>query len=349
MKSSQKPQSRDLLRSEGVKVHFPVLQGTLWQKQVGIIRAVDGVSLTIQKGETVGLVGESGCGKSTLGRALIQLIKPTAGAVYFDGQNITKLWKKGVGAPRWQPELRQLRRRMQIIFQDPYASLNPRMTVEDIVGEPLRTFKVAQGLALRQRVQDTLQQVGMDPRYVRRYPHEFSGGQRQRIGIARALALSPDFIVADEPTSALDVSIKGQILNLLHDLKTQLNLTLLFIAHDLAAVRHLCDRVAVMYLGRVVEEATADALFARPTHPYTKALLAAIPVPDPRIERAKKRLVLVGDVPSPMNPPSGCPFHPRCPERMPMCSQEVPAPRQVAPGHTVACHLVTTSQRPNLH
>lgn len=329
-----------LLRADNVQVHFPLVQGTFWQKQVGAVRAVDGVNLDIERGETVGLVGESGCGKSTLGRALLQLIQPTGGTVWFDGQDITNLWSRGMGAPKWQPPLRQLRRRMQIIFQDPYASLNPRMTVEDIVGEPLRVFGTARGLDLRQRVQSVLRQVGMDPRYVRRYPHEFSGGQRQRIGIARALALSPDFIVADEPTSALDVSIKGQILNLLYTLKRDLNLTMLFIAHDLAAVRHLCDRVAVMYLGRVVESASTDALFAKPTHPYTKALLAAIPVPDPRVERAKKRLVIVGDVPSPVNPPSGCPFHPRCPERMPQCSQEYPAPRAAGDGHMVACHLV---------
>jgi oligopeptide transport system ATP-binding protein len=328
-----------LLEARGLTVHFPVTEGTLWQRQVGAVRAVDGVSLQVRRGETLGIVGESGCGKSTTGRALLQLLQPTAGEVYFDGQELTSLWRRRFGRPSWSEPLRQLRRRMQMIFQDPYASLNPRMTVEDIVGEPLRTFGLAEGQALRREVQELLARVGMDPRYVRRYPHEFSGGQRQRLGIARALALSPELVVADEPISALDVSIQAQILNLMHSLKGELGLTLVFIAHDLAAVRHLCDRVAVMYLGRVVEVADRASLFATPHHPYTRALLSAVPVPNPAQERAKRRLPLVGDVPSPMRPPPGCPFHTRCPERLPRCSVDVPAFQPRTPTHGVACHL----------
>lgn len=329
-----------LLRVDDLRVHFPIDQGTWRKREVALVRAVDGVALTVMRGETLGVVGESGCGKSTTGRALLQLIRPTGGRVWFDGQELTGLWRRRFGRWVWHEDLRALRRRMQMIFQDPYASLNPRMTVEEIVGEPLVTFGLARGRALRQRVQELLRDVGMDPRYVRRYPHEFSGGQRQRLGIARALALEPELIVADEPISALDVSIQAQILNLLHELQTRLKLTYVFIAHDLAAVRHLSHRVAVMYLGRVVETADAASIYGAPLHPYTKALINAVPIPDPKIERARKRVVLVGDVPSPINPPSGCPFHPRCPERIDRCTTEVPAFRTVRPGHAVACHRV---------
>jgi oligopeptide transport system ATP-binding protein len=334
-----------LLSARGLKVHFPVTSGTFFERNVGDVRAVDGIDLDVQAGETIGLVGESGCGKSTAGRALLQLLKPTSGTVTFAGKELTSLWrKKATGGWTWTPALRDLRREMQMIFQDPYASLDPRMTVEDIVAEPVRNFPESlPGGNVRRYVQDLLARVGMDPRYIRRYPHEFSGGQRQRIGIARALALKPKLIIADEPVSALDVSIQAQILNLLKELQREFGLTYVFIAHDLAAVRHISDRIAVMYLGRIVEISDAQTIRAAPKHPYTKALLSAVPIPDPKAERARRRIVLGGDVPSPMNPPSGCPFHPRCPEKIDRCATDVPALTETAPGHWTSCHLVTRS------
>ena len=304
------------------------------------LRAVDGVSLSVGRGETLGLVGESGCGKSTAGRAVLQLLRPSAGSVIFDGQPIQDWWvRKGRGWA-WDARLRDLRRRMQMVFQDPFASLNPRMTVEAILTEPLRNFGLAAGGDRRRRVQQLMETVGLDPRFIRRYPHEFSGGQRQRIGIARALALGPDLIVADEPISALDVSIQAQILNLLARLRADLGLTMIFIAHDVAAVRHISDRIAVMYLGRIVEEADAREIVAAPRHPYTQALISAVPLPDPVREATRQRTVLSGEVPSPVNPPTGCPFHTRCPLREDRCTRDVPPLREIAPGHRVACHLV---------
>ena len=294
------------------------------------VRAVDGVTLEVMPGETLGLVGESGCGKSTLGRLLLRLHEPTSGRIYFEGEDITGLS---------QSALRPFRRKMQIIFQDPYSSLNPRMTVEAALAEALRVHGlVASRSEERERIAGLLERVGLRPEHMRRYPHEFSGGQRQRIGIARALAVSPRFIVADEPVSALDVSIQAQIVNLLGDLQHELGLSFLFIAHDLHVVEHVSRRVAVMYLGRVVELATSEQIYATPRHPYTKALLSAAPVPDPKAH--KKRLILEGDVPSPLDPPSGCAFHPRCPvAEKGLCDREVPALRMVEPGHEVACHL----------
>jgi len=329
-----------LLELQDLKVHFPVQRGTLIQRQIGTVRAVDGVSLEVRRGETMGLVGESGCGKSTTGQAILQLLRPTSGTVSFDRDELTRHWQYRWGRWTWDAELRALRQRMQMIFQDPYASLNTRMTVESIVGEPLRSFDRARGIERRRQVQDLMRRVGMDPRYIRRYPHEFSGGQRQRIGIARALALQPELIIADEPISALDVSIQAQILNLLQSLQEDFQLTYIFIAHDLAAVRHISDRIAVMYLGRIVELADRDAIYHSPLHPYTQALISAVPVPDPQVERTRKRIVLKGDVPSPINPPSGCPFHTRCPLKEDRCAHEVPLLREVAPGHSAACHLV---------
>ncbi|HLM57689.1 MAG TPA: dipeptide ABC transporter ATP-binding protein [Pyrinomonadaceae bacterium] len=310
----------ELVRVRGLVKHFPV------EGSDDVVRAVDGVTVEIVKGETLGLVGESGCGKSTVGRCLLRLIEPTRGEVEFAGRDVLSL---GAG------ELRRLRREMQIIFQDPYASLNPRMRVRDIVGEPLRIHGVEGRDGVREKVAELLRRVGLDPDYMDRYPHEFSGGQRQRIGIARALALNPKLIVADEPVSALDVSVQAQVINLLEELQREFDLTYLFISHGLAVVEHISDRVAVMYLGRIVEVATAAELYANPLHPYTRALLSAIPVPDPT--RKRDRIVLRGDVPTPINPPSGCRFHTRCPDAVPECSQIDPDLREVAPGHTVAC------------
>lgn len=327
----------NLLSVRDLKMHFPMAKSMF--EPPAMVKAVDGVSFDLKKGETLGLVGESGCGKSTTGRAILQLLRPTAGSVEFNGQELTTMWRRRFGRWKWSPELRHLRREMQIIFQDPYASLNPRMTVENIVSEPLRTFGV-HGNDRREQVQDLLRRVGMDPRYIRRYPHEFSGGQRQRIGIARALALKPQLIVADEPISALDVSIQAQILNLMQQIQDEFELTYLFIAHDLSAVRHISDRIAVMYLGRLVEVASRDTLYSSPQHPYTQALISAIPVPDPVIERKRKRIILTGDVPSPLSPPKGCYFHTRCPLKEARCTTEEPALREIAPGHQVACHLV---------
>jgi oligopeptide transport system ATP-binding protein len=317
-----------LLRVEGLKMHFPITQGLFIQRQVGAVRAVDGLDFFVKKGETLGLVGESGCGKSTTGRAILQLYKPTAGKVIFKGRDIVPLGRE---------EMRALRREMQMIFQDPYASLNPRMTVGDIIGEPIQVHNLARGKAKYERVQDLLRVVGLNPYFANRYPHEFSGGQRQRIGIARALAVNPEFIVADEPISALDVSIRAQIINLMEDLQSEFGLTYLFIAHDLSVVRHISDRVAVMYLGKIVELADRAEVYQHPLMPYTKALLSAVPIPDPLKEAERERIILTGDVPSPINPPRGCRFHTRCPIAIAACSEIDPPLEEKAPGHWAAC------------
>jgi oligopeptide transport system ATP-binding protein len=317
-----------LLRVEELKMHFPIKRG-VFQRTVGYVHAVDGISFDIRNGETLGLVGESGCGKSTTGRTILQLYKPTAGDVYFGDVNLTKI--KG-------EELRMLRRKMQMIFQDPYASLNPRMTVEEIVGEPLIVHNLAKGREVRDRVKELLGLVGLNPAYVDRYPHEFSGGQRQRIGVARALSLQPDLIICDEPISALDVSIQAQVVNLLEDLQEQFGLTYLFIAHDLSMVRHISNRVAVMYLGVIMELAERVEVYQHPLHPYTQALLSAVPIPDPVVEETRQRVILTGDVPSPINPPSGCRFRTRCPIATELCAEEKPEFREAMPDHFVACH-----------
>jgi oligopeptide transport system ATP-binding protein len=320
-----------LLSVRGLKKHFPITSGLIFQRQVGAVKAVDDVSFDVFKGETLGLVGESGCGKSTTGRTVLQLYRPTAGSVVFEGKELTTLPPE---------ELRKMRKRMQMIFQDPFASLNPRMSVGRIVSEPIRIHKTITNRKEEQEyVEHLLERVGLNPYYVNRYPHEFSGGQRQRIGVARALALNPTFIVADEPISALDVSIQAQVVNLLEELQDELNLTYLFIAHDLSMVRHICDRVAVMYLGKIVELAGADELYENPLHPYTQALLSAVPVPDPLVEEKRQRIILTGDVPSPANPPTGCNFNTRCPVSFDLCYQP-PDPEliEVTPGHWVACH-----------
>jgi oligopeptide transport system ATP-binding protein len=320
-----------LLTVSDLKMHFPITKGIVFQRQVGAIKAVDGVNFELYRGETLGLVGESGCGKSTTGRAILQLYRPTAGEVVFEGKDLTKV--KG-------EELRKMRRRMQMIFQDPYASLNPRMTVGSIVGEPLEVHGIGATKKERQeRVQELLKIVNLNPYFINRYPHEFSGGQRQRIGIARALAVNPAFIVCDEPISALDVSIQAQIINLLEDLQEEFGLTYLFIAHDLSVVRHISDRIAVMYLGKIVELADRDELYATPMHPYTQALLSAVPIPDPVIENQRQRIILEGDVPSPANPPKGCHFSTRCPRVMDRCRQEEPPFKTYSSGHFVACWL----------
>lgn len=319
-----------LLSVKDLVMHFPIKRG-VFQRTVGHVHAVDGISFDILQGETLGLVGESGCGKSTTGRAILQLYKPTAGEVIFDGKDLVKT--KG-------EELRTMRRRMQMIFQDPYASLNPRMTVEEIVGEPLIVHNLAEKKDVRNMVKELLGLVGLNPAYVDRYPHEFSGGQRQRIGVARALSLSPALIVCDEPISALDVSIQAQVVNLLEDMQAKFGLTYLFIAHDLSMVRHISDRVAVMYLGILVELANRDDLYNHPLHPYTKALLSAVPIPDPVVEEERQRIILTGDVPSPINPPSGCRFRTRCPLAVEVCAEKKPEWREVEPMHFVACHLV---------
>ena len=326
------PTTQTLLRIQDLKVHFPVMAGLIWQRQMGSVQAVDGLNFEIRQGETLGLVGESGCGKSTTGKAILQLERPTAGQIYFAGTELTQLRGE---------DLRRQRREMQMIFQDPYASLNPRMTVGSIVGEPLEVHGLATGKAKRDRVAELLHIVGLNPKFITRYPHEFSGGQRQRIVIARALAVNPKFIVADEPIAALDVSIQAQVVNLMQTLQDELGLTYLFIAHDLSVVRHISDRVAVMYLGKIVELADRVALYENALHPYTQALLSAVPIPDPAIEAQRERIILEGDVPSPTNPPQGCRFHTRCPYVMDECRQE-PEPefKDAGNGHHVACHLV---------
>ena len=316
-----------LLQVDDLMMHFPIYRGVI-QRQVGAVRAVDGISFDIKRGETLGLVGESGCGKSTTGRTILQLYRPTAGSVHFE--NIDLVHLKG-------EELRKIRRKMQMIFQDPYASLNPRMTVADIVGEPLVVHDVAKGKEIQDRVQHLLEIVNLNPSFASRYPHEFSGGQRQRIGVARALALQPSFIICDEPISALDVSIQAQVVNLLEELQEQFNLTYLFIAHDLSMVKHISSRVAVMYLGVIVELASRDELYAKPLHPYTQALLSAVPIPDPIADAKRKRTILQGDVPSPANPPSGCRFRTRCPIAEAVCAESRPEFREIKPGHFVAC------------
>jgi peptide/nickel transport system ATP-binding protein len=319
-----------LVEVERLKVYFPIKSGLILDRHIGDIRAVDDVSLTIRRGETLGIVGESGCGKSTVGRTILRLYEPTEGRIVFDGRDISKLDEK---------ELRPLRRRMQMVFQDPYASLNPRHSVGRIVGEPLRSHGLANRRESAGRVRELLRTVGLPQDAAGRYPHEFSGGQRQRIGLARALALNPDFIVADEPVSALDVSIQAQIINLFEQLQEEFELTYLFIAHDLAVVRHISDRIAVMYLGWVVEVSPAAELYENPLHPYTISLLSAVPIPDPIIERQRESILLAGDLPSPANPPAACRFHTRCPFVQPTrCREEVPPLRKLADGHEVACH-----------
>ncbi len=319
-----------LLKVDDLKMHFPIYRG-VFQRQVGAVHAVDGVSFDVMRGETLGLVGESGCGKSTTGRTVLQLYKPTAGNVIFEGVNLVGLKNE---------DMRKTRRKVQMIFQDPYASLNPRMTVADIVAEPLMVHNVGTGKEIQERVAHLLELVNLNPAFATRYPHEFSGGQRQRIGIARALALQPSFIVCDEPISALDVSIQAQVVNLLEELQDQFNLTYLFIAHDLSMVRHISKRIAVMYLGVIMELAERDELYLNPLHPYTQALLSAVPIPDPIADSKRKRVILEGDVPSPVNPPSGCRFRTRCPIADKICAESRPEFREVTPGHFVACHLV---------
>ncbi|MBX5456261.1 MAG: dipeptide ABC transporter ATP-binding protein [Thermogemmatispora sp.] len=318
-----------LVEVKGLKVHFPI-KGGLFNRTIAQVKAVDGVDLAIRRGETLGLVGESGCGKSTTGRAILQLIKPTAGSVKLNGVELTKL------PPA---ELRKKRAEMQMIFQDPFGSLDPRFTVGQIIAEPLENFKRGNAREIREQVAHLLEVVGLNPYYVNRFPHEFSGGQRQRIGIARALALHPSFIVADEPVSALDVSIQAQVLNLLQDLQAEFGLTYLFVAHNLSVVKHISDRVAVMYLGRIVELAESEKLYELPLHPYTQALLSAIPVPDPEVEARRKRIILEGDVPSPVNPPSGCYFHPRCWKAQQICREVTPPLEEKERNHYAACHF----------
>jgi oligopeptide transport system ATP-binding protein len=327
MSSANVNSNETLLRVENLTMHFPIYRGVI-RRQVGAVHAVDGVTFDVKRGETLGLVGESGCGKSTTGRTILQLYRPTAGTVHFEDADLVHL--KG-------EELRRMRRKMQMIFQDPYASLNPRMTVADIVGEPLMVHNVATGKEIQERVQHLLELVNLNPSFATRYPHEFSGGQRQRIGIARALALQPSFVVCDEPISALDVSIQAQVVNLLEELQEQFHLTYLFIAHDLSMVRHISDRVAVMYLGVIVEMASRDDLYENPLHPYTQALLSAVPIPDPVADSKRERIILKGDVPSPVNPPSGCRFRTRCPIAEAVCAESRPEFREIRPGHFVAC------------
>ncbi|MGD0173972.1 MAG: dipeptide ABC transporter ATP-binding protein [Anaerolineales bacterium] len=318
-----------LLRVEDLKMHFPIYRG-VFRSRVGEIKAVDGITFDVLRGETLGLVGESGCGKTTAGRTILQLYRPTAGSVYLDGEDLATLHGGN---------LRQHRRKMQMIFQDPYSSLDPRMTIGEIVGEPLEVHNTVRGKERRERIAHLLQVVGLNPLYADRYPHEFSGGQRQRVGIARALALNPSFIVCDEPISALDVSIQAQVVNLLEDIQKEMGLTYLFIAHDLSMVRHISTRVAVMYLGKLMELSDRAEVYVDPLHPYTMSLLSAIPIPDPVLEERRKRIILTGDVPSPANPPAGCVFHTRCPYAEAICRETIPEWREIHSGHWVACHF----------
>jgi len=326
-------ESQPLVRVEDLKKHFPITQGLIIERQVGSVKAVDGISFDIQRGETLGMVGESGCGKTTAGRTILGLYPMTDGKVIITGIPLENASKK---------QMKAFRQKAQMIFQDPYSSLNPRWTISAIIGEPIKVHNLLpDDKARTERVNELMLKVGLSPRLINRFPHEFSGGQRQRIGVARALASNPEFIVCDEPISALDVSIQAQVVNLLEDLQDEFNLTYLFIAHDLSMVRHICDRVAVMYLGVIVELAERDELYENPLHPYTQALLSAVPIPDPKTGRKRQRIILPGDVPSPINPPSGCRFHPRCPIAKEHCSQIVPDWREINPGHWVACHEVT--------
>jgi len=324
-----------LLRISDVKKHFPVTRGLLFQKAVGAVKAVDGVSFTLRPGETLGLVGESGCGKTTTGRLVTKLLDPTGGTIEFEGRDITKLSRA---------EMRPMRRDVQMIFQDPYSSLNPRHTIGSIVSAPFEIQNVKTPNGVKREVQDLLARVGLNPEHYNRYPHEFSGGQRQRIGIARAVALRPKLIVCDEPVSALDVSIQAQVINLLEDLQNEFGLAYLFVAHDLSVVRHISDRVAVMYLGKVMELADRDTLYESPVHPYTQALMSAVPVPDPDKEHGRERILLTGDLPSPMNPPAGCVFHTRCWKAQDVCKTVVPPLAEVSPGHESACHFPEVKQ-----
>jgi len=312
--------------------YFPVTRGLILERKIADVKAVDGVSFSIKEGETLGLVGESGSGKTTVGKCVLQIYPPTAGEVFYEDTDLAQLASG---------ELRQMRRHMQPIYQDPYSSLDPRMTVADLIGEPMVVHGIAHGKAIRERVHELLALVGLAPYMAERYPHMFSGGQRQRIGIARALACQPNFLVCDEPVSALDVSIQAQIINLLMELQDKFNLTYLFIAHDLSVVKYISQQVAVMYLGKIMEVSTSEELYDEPLHPYTRALLSAVPIPDPEVERARERLVLTGEIPSPLAPPSGCSFHPRCPDRLPICSAEAPPLIDQGGGHCVACHLYT--------
>ncbi len=323
--------SKTLVDVRDLKMHFPLTQGILFQRVIGYIRAVDGVTFSIERGQTMGLVGESGSGKTTIGRTIVRLYKPTAGQIMFGDEDLASMGGE---------ELRRARQRVQMIFQDPFASLNPRYTIGSLIAEPMHIYKVASGAEIRDRTTELLSVVGLRPEYIDRYPHEFSGGQRQRIAVARALSINPEFVIADEPVSALDVSIRAQVLNLLQRLQQQFNLTYLFVSHDLSVVRHVADRIAVMYLGKIVELSDRDELYAAPKHPYTKALLSAIPIPDPQIEKHRKRIILSGDLPSPINIPSGCRFHTRCPMAQEIC-REVEPVYEAKEGreHYAACHF----------
>src|SRR5260370_15161881 len=331
--------SRTLVDVRDLKMYFPVTRGIVFQRVVGNVRAVDGISFSIERGQTMGLVGESGAGKTTIGRTIVRLYKPTAGNILFDNKDLATLGGE---------ELRQIRQRVQMIFQDPYASLNPRYTIGSLIAEPMHIFKVASRAEIRERTEELLRVVGLRPEYIDRYPHEFSGGQRQRIAVARALSINPEFVIADEPVSALDVSIRAQVLNLLQRLQQQFNLTYLFVSHDLSVVRHLADRIAVMYLGKIVELSDRDELYAAPKHPYTKALLSAIPIPDPQIENRRQRIILSGDLPSPIKIPSGCRFHTRCPMAQDICSEIEPV-YEAKEGHEhyAACHFSEKVTPPN--